>query len=201
MRQSPCGRCDTIASSGAPSTGAITAIRLFRPPTAPSAWPWLRASAALGNDALDGGRHRGAEQVDEDDREHHPALGGGAPQQVGERRGQQPEHRQPPRAEAPEQAPEQQALHDRRDDADRRERPAVLQRPPAELEGRVQHPGGVEHELREPAAGDHRHQQARALQLRQPAQRADRIGGLPAKTRAGAPAAATRAARTSRTAG
>ena len=47
MRQSPCGRCDTIASSGAPNTGAITDIRLFRPPTAPSACPWLRASAAL----------------------------------------------------------------------------------------------------------------------------------------------------------
>ena len=46
MRQSPCGRCDTSCSSGAPSTGAITAIRLFSPPTAPSACPWLRASTA-----------------------------------------------------------------------------------------------------------------------------------------------------------
>ncbi len=46
MRQSPWGRCETSASSGAPNSGAITAIRLFRPPAAPSAWPWLRASTA-----------------------------------------------------------------------------------------------------------------------------------------------------------
>src|SRR5437660_3038632 len=38
-----------------------------------------------GDDALDRHRDRGAEQVDENDREHHPALGGGAPQHVGER--------------------------------------------------------------------------------------------------------------------
>ena len=37
------------------------------------------------------------------------------------------------------------------------------------------HPAGVEHELRQTAARDHRHQPPRALQLRQPAQRSDRI--------------------------
>jgi len=31
----------------APIGGAITVIRLFSPPTAPSIWPWLFASAAL----------------------------------------------------------------------------------------------------------------------------------------------------------
>src|SRR5882672_4898182 len=47
MRQSPLGRCDTMVRIAAPMGGATTAIRLFSPPTAPSIWPWLRASAAL----------------------------------------------------------------------------------------------------------------------------------------------------------
>src|SRR6185436_13299575 len=47
MRQSPLGRSETTVSRDAPYAGAITAIRLFSPPTAPSAWPWLRGSAAL----------------------------------------------------------------------------------------------------------------------------------------------------------
>src|SRR5882672_4898184 len=47
MRQSPLGRCDTMVRIAAPMGGAITVIRLFSPPTAPSIWPWLRASAAL----------------------------------------------------------------------------------------------------------------------------------------------------------
>jgi hypothetical protein len=46
MRQSPRGRCDTAASSGAPTIGASTAIRLPSELTAPSVWPWLRLSAA-----------------------------------------------------------------------------------------------------------------------------------------------------------
>ena len=47
MRQSPRGKCDTMPSSGAPSTGATTAIRLFTELTAPIVCPWLVASAAL----------------------------------------------------------------------------------------------------------------------------------------------------------
>ena len=47
MRQSPRGRCDTTPSSGAPITGAATAIRLFSELTAPIVWPCVLASAAL----------------------------------------------------------------------------------------------------------------------------------------------------------
>ena len=35
-----------MASSGAPSMGATTAIRLFSEVTAPMVWPWLWPSAA-----------------------------------------------------------------------------------------------------------------------------------------------------------
>ena len=47
MRQSPRGRCDTTPSSGAPITGAATAIRLFSELTAPIVRPCWLASAAL----------------------------------------------------------------------------------------------------------------------------------------------------------
>ena len=36
-----------MPSSGALTTGAITAIRLFNADTEPMVWPWLRLSAAL----------------------------------------------------------------------------------------------------------------------------------------------------------
>ena len=47
------------------------------------------------NDALDGRGDRRAEHIQEDHREHHPALRGCAPQRIGERRRHQPDHRKP----------------------------------------------------------------------------------------------------------
>ena len=46
MRQSPRGRWETVASSGAPNNGANTVIRLFREFIAPKVCPWLWGSAA-----------------------------------------------------------------------------------------------------------------------------------------------------------
>lgn len=41
------GQMRHTVNKGAPMAGAITAIRLFRPPTAPKVCPWFLESAAL----------------------------------------------------------------------------------------------------------------------------------------------------------
>ncbi len=98
-----------------------------------------------------------------------------------------------------QQRAEQHALHQRRHEADREQRPAVLRRPPAELEGGVEHPGGVQHELRQAGAGrSPRTSEPTPLSSRQ-ARAAQRPDWPRARRTAGAArAAATRAARSSR---
>ena len=88
MRQSPLGRSETTVSRNAPTAGATTAMRLFRPPTAPSAWPWLLGSAALERQRL--GQHEPAVQQVE---QREAARGEERQAQVD--RAEQPAHHRP----------------------------------------------------------------------------------------------------------
>src|SRR5664279_510201 len=103
-----------------------------------------RGAGGAGNDALDRRCGREAEDVGDDDRVHHPALGREAPAGIRKARRDQASDGEALRAEALEQLAEQVALDEHRDDADGEQRQAALARPPAEAEVAVEHPHAVE---------------------------------------------------------
>ena len=134
-----------------------------------------RRVGGAGDDALDRRRDGEAEDVAEDHRVDHPALRRCAPGRDRRASTTPADDRQALRREALEKPAQQHALHQRRHAADREQRPAVVLRPPAELEGVVEHPARVEDELRKRGAGDHRDQDADAAEPAELGQRGDRI--------------------------
>ena len=87
-----------MPSSGAPSTGATTAIRLFSDATAPIVRPWSLASAALETMLwIAAVRAAADERADDDHREHHPAVRGQPEAEIGQAPTTQPDRGHAPR--------------------------------------------------------------------------------------------------------